>query len=409
VSRSGVGQVLRSVEVDLGERSYPVQIGTGTLASVGAEIKRFSGARQAVLLTVPEVGRRYAGKLSRSLREAGLRSTRIDVPDGDSTKNLRQVAKLYEALLDRGADRGTVLIALGGGMVGDLTGFTAASFLRGIPFVQVPTTVLAMVDASVGGKTGVNLARGKNLVGAFYQPRLVAIDIETLRSLPARQRAAGFAEVIKKAAIRDAAFFERLERDAEALLALEPGVLVPVLERAIEIKADVVSRDEREQGLRMLLNFGHTMAHALETLQRYRRMLHGEAVAIGMVYAARRSEALRHAPPGTAERLEALCRRFDLPTELPDFERSAYLSVLGVDKKKRDSRIHYVVLQGIGRADTVPMTPAEIAAGVPRSPKKSGAGRGAAKASKATKAKKASGRQTDRKKKRRGGARPRSR
>jgi len=366
VNRAGEGRVLRSVEVDLGKRSYPVQIGAGTLASLGEEIRRRSGASQAVLVTVPAVGRRYAAALLRSVRAAGLRSSRIDVPDGDATKNLRQVAKLYEALLDHGADRDTVLIALGGGMVGDLTGFTAATFLRGIAFVQVPTTVLAMVDASIGGKTGVNLQRGKNLVGAFHQPRLVCIDVETLSSLAQRQRAAGFAEVIKKAAIWDADFFEVLERDAERLMALDRDALVPVLERAVRIKADVVSRDEREQGLRMLLNFGHTMAHALEALLHYRRLLHGEAVAIGMVYAARRSEALGLATAGTADRLEALCRRFGLPTELLRFERSAYLAALGVDKKRRDSRIHYVVLRGIGRAETTPLTPSEIAAAVPR-------------------------------------------
>ena len=354
MSPAGQGRVLRTVEVGLGERSYPVQIGTGTLGGLGEEIQRRSGARRAVMLTVPAVGRRYAGRLLRSLRAAGLRCRRIDVADGDSSKNLRQVAKLYETLLDFGADRQTVLVALGGGMIGDLTGFVAATYLRGIPFVQVPTTLLAMVDASVGGKTGVNLARGKNLVGAFHQPRLVSIDVETLGSLPARERAAGFAEVIKKAAIWDAAFFERLERDAEALTALEPDALVPVLEQAVRIKAEVVSRDEREQGLRMLLNFGHTMAHALEALLRYRKLRHGEAVAIGMVYAARRSEALGCSPPGTADRLERLCQRFDLPTQLLPFERRAYLTALRVDKKKRDSRIHYVVLEGIGRAKTVP-------------------------------------------------------
>ncbi|HEY5656510.1 MAG TPA: 3-dehydroquinate synthase, partial [Myxococcota bacterium] len=281
------------------------------------------------------------------------------------------------------------------GMVGDLTGFTAATYLRGIPFVQVPTTLLAMVDASVGGKTGVNLGRGKNLVGAFHQPRLVSIDVDTLASLPARERAAGFAEVIKKAAIWDAAFFAQLERDAEALTALETAALVPVLERAVRIKAEVVSRDEREQGLRMLLNFGHTMAHALEALQRYRNLRHGEAVAIGMIYAAQRSEALGCSPPGTAERLERLCQRFGLPTRLPPFERRAYLSALRVDKKRRDSRIHYVVLEGIGRAKTVPLTPAQIAAAVPRAPARS---RGAAKATR---------RRADQQQKRRDGARRR--
>jgi 3-dehydroquinate synthase len=358
--------VLRTVGVDLGDRSYPVQIGAGNLAEVGPAVKRGTGAARAILVTVPPVGRRYAGRVMRSLREAGLRVARIDVPDGDATKNLRQVAKLYEALLDRGADRSTALVALGGGMVGDLTGFTAATFQRGIPFVQLPTSLLAMVDASVGGKTGVNLPQGKNLVGAFHQPRLVSIDVDALRSLPPRERSAGFAEVIKKAAIRDAALFRTLEERAEDLQALDRDALVPVIERAVEIKAEIVRRDEREAGLRMLLNFGHTVGHAIEALLRYRRLLHGEAVAIGMVYAAERSEALGHAPAGTAERLRALCERFALPTALPPFPRSAYLSALRVDKKKREAHVRFVVLRGIGRATTVPLRPEEIAAAIPR-------------------------------------------
>jgi 3-dehydroquinate synthase len=302
----------------------------------------------------------------RSLAAAGLRTARIDVPDGDASKNLRQVARLYDELLSRGADRHSALVALGGGVVGDLAGFTAATFLRGIPFVQVPTSLLAMVDASVGGKTGVNLPQGKNLVGAFHQPRLVVVDAATLRSLPRRELSAGFAEIVKHASIWDAALFEELERDAEALMQLDPARLLPVIERNVRIKAEVVARDERESGLRMLLNFGHTLAHAVEALQRYRNLLHGEAVAIGMVYAARRSEQLGHAPAGTADRIAALCRRFELPTEVPSRPRSAYLQALRVDKKKRDRHIRFVVLEGIGRARTVPLTPAEVAAALPR-------------------------------------------
>jgi 3-dehydroquinate synthase len=217
-----------------------------------------------------------------------------------------------------------------------------------------------MVDASIGGKVAVNLPQGKNLVGAFHQPRLVWIDTATLRSLPLRARAAGLAEVVKAAAIRDAGFFADLERGAERLLALEPGALLPALERACAIKAEVVSRDERELGLRMLLNFGHTLAHAVEALAGYRRILHGEAVAMGMHFAARRSEQLGCAPAGTAERLRALLSRLGLPTELPDHPRSAYLRALKVDKKRRDARIHYIVLRGIGRAEAVPLTPTEI-------------------------------------------------
>jgi 3-dehydroquinate synthase len=367
--QSSNGRALRSVTVELGERSYPVEIGAGTLAGIGARVAAATGARRAVVITVPPVGRRYAGRVLRSLRAAGLKTARIDVPDGDASKSLRQVERVYHELLRVGTDRHSALVALGGGVVGDLTGFAAATYLRGIPFVQVPTTMLAMVDASVGGKTGVNLREGKNLVGAFHQPQLVAIDIETLRTLPARERAAGLAEVVKKAAIWDAELFAALERDAEALLALEESALVPALTRAVEIKAEVVRRDERESGPRMLLNFGHTLAHAIEALAGYRGLLHGEAVAIGMVYAAERSEALGYAPLGTAARLEKLCRRLGLPTEPPGFPRSAYLTALRVDKKKQDSRIHYVVLEGVGSARTVPLLPSQVAAALPARPR----------------------------------------
>ena len=360
------GRALGRVYVELDERSYAVEIGAGTLDDVGARVASCTGAQRAVVLTVPPVGRRYVGRVRRSLQAAGLRASRLEVPDGDRSKNLRQVEKLYHALIEEKVDRGTVLVALGGGMIGDLTGFVAATFLRGIPFVQIPTTVLAMVDSSIGGKTGVNLSEGKNLVGAFHQPKLVSVDIETLRTLPERERAAGFAEVVKKAAIWDAGFFARLERDAEALMALDETALVGAISRAVEIKAEVVRRDEREQGVRMLLNFGHTLGHAIEALKRYRGILHGEAVAIGMVYAAERSEALGHSPAGTRDRLEALLRRLGLPTDPPAYDRSAYLEALGVDKKKQASRIHYVVLEGIGTAKTVPLRPSEIAAALPR-------------------------------------------
>jgi len=354
------GGALRRVRVALGARSYPVVIGRGSLAQAGPAISARAGAGLAVIVSVPGVARRYAPALERSLRGAGLRVRRILVPDGDRSKRLEVVERLYGRLLALGADRATTLVALGGGMVGDLTGFTAATFLRGVPFVQVPTTVLAMVDASVGGKVGVNLPQGKNLVGAFHQPRLVWIDVATLDSLPRRQRSAGFAEVVKAGALWDAGFFARLERDAEALMALDPARLVPALARAIAIKAEIVSRDEREAGPRMLLNLGHTLAHAVEALTGYRSVLHGEAVAMGMVYAARRSEQLGLAPGGTSERLADLLRRFALPTELPRFPRKAYLAALGVDKKKRDGRIRYVVLRRIGRAETLPLSAARI-------------------------------------------------
>lgn len=349
-----------NLRVDLGERSYPIHIGTDNLDQAGPAIAKATGASQVALVTVPGVGRRYAARLSRSLREAGLRVRKIEVPDGDASKNLRELGRLYDEFLRIGLDRSSAVVALGGGMVGDLAGYAAATYLRGIPYVQVPTTILAMVDASIGGKTAVNLKQGKNLVGAFHQPRLVWIDTATLQSLPRRQRAAGMAEVIKVGAIWDARLFSRLERDMSKALDLDAKVLVPILERACAIKVKVVSLDERESGVRMLLNFGHTMGHAVEKKLGYRKVLHGEAVAMGMVYAARRSEQLGIAPDGTRERLQKLLVATKLPVQLPAFPRRAYLSGLQVDKKKQDRRIQFVVLRKIGKAETVPLTPAEI-------------------------------------------------
>ena len=350
----------RRLHVALAERPYDVLIQYDAWERAGREIAKRTGASQVALVTVPQVGRRYAAKLTRSLRAAGLRVHRFEVPDGDGSKNLAQVAKLYDAFLDKGMDRSSAVVALGGGVVGDLAGFAAASFLRGIPFVQVPTSLLAMVDASIGGKTGVNLEQGKNLVGAFHQPKLVWIDPSTLRSLPKRQVTAGMAELIKHAAILDAKFFKRLEQCIDSFMDLDPAVLVPVLERGCAIKVEVVVADEFEAGSRALLNFGHTLAHAVEKLSGYGNVLHGEAVAMGMVFAARRSEELGLAPAGTRERLEALIRRTGLPTALPEFPRKAYLSAIRVDKKARDGRVRFVALRGIGNSETVPLTAAEI-------------------------------------------------
>ncbi len=352
--------VERTVHVDLGERSYSISIGVDILGEVGQEIRRQTGASRAMLVTVPPVGRRYGPSVMRSLKNAGIKARRFDVPDGERTKNLQQVSRLYDSFLDASADRATAVVALGGGVVGDLSGFVAATLLRGLPFVQIPTTLLAMVDSSVGGKTGVNVARGKNLVGAFHQPRLVWMDVTTLRSLPPRELAAGMAELIKHGAIRDESFFEWLEAELEGLMQLDPELLIPALERSCAIKAEVVRQDERESGLRMVLNFGHTLGHAVEALRRYRGILHGEAIAIGMAFAAERSETLGLSPRGTTDRLVALLRRAGLPTELPVFPRRAYLQALRVDKKKREAKIRFVALRGIGRAETVPLLPREI-------------------------------------------------
>jgi 3-dehydroquinate synthase len=349
-----------SVPVELGDRSYAIELGADWIETIGQRIAQRLGAERIALITVPSVSRRYAPALTRGLRAKGSRVSRFVVPDGDATKNLRQLGVLYDEFLDHGLDRHSAVVTLGGGVVGDLGGFAAATFLRGIPFAQVPTTVLAMVDASIGGKTGVNLKRGKNLVGAFHQPAGVYIDIATLRSLPRRERAAGSAELIKAAAIWDADFFDWLEPRIEAFLDLDPQVVLPALERACAIKAEVVARDEREGGLRRLLNFGHTLAHVIETHARYRGILHGEAVSIGMVFAAERSEALGFAPVGTRERLQSVLEHAGLPTRVPNRTRRAYLSAMAVDKKKQGDEIHFVVSKGIGFAGTTSLRPRDI-------------------------------------------------
>jgi 3-dehydroquinate synthase len=348
------------VPVELADRSYEIEIGQDWLRSIGRRISERLGAERMALLTVPSVSRRYAPALTRGLSADGARVARIVVPDGDATKSLAELGRLYDRFLELGMDRHSAVVTLGGGVVGDLGGFAAATFLRGIPFVQVPTTVLAMVDASIGGKTAINLRQGKNLVGAFHQPRGVYIDVDTLRSLPARERAAGTAELIKAAAIWDAELFDWLEAKIERFLELDPKVVIPALERGCAIKAEVVARDEREGGLRRLLNFGHTLAHAIEAHARYRGILHGEAVAIGMVFAADLSESMGFAPAGTRARIEALLERVGLPTRPPRRSREANLSAIAVDKKKQGDQIHFVVLKGIGSAATASLRPRDI-------------------------------------------------
>lgn len=357
---TGRGRVKKTVPVELGDRSYSVEMGSDWLTTIGRRVADRLDSERIALVTVPTVARRYGPLLTRGLEARGVKVRRIVVPDGDSTKNLVQLGELYDQFLGHGLDRNSGVVTLGGGVAGDLGGFAAATFLRGIPFAQVPTTVLAMIDASIGGKTGINLSQGKNLAGAFHQPKGVYIDIATLRSLPRRERAAGLAELIKAAFIWDAEFFDWLEPRIEDFLELDSKVVLPAIERACAIKAEVVSRDEREGGLRRLLNFGHTLAHAIEKHAGYRGILHGEAVAIGMVFAADRSEALGFAPAGTGHRLTSLLERAGLPTRTPDRPRSAYLSAIAVDKKKQGGKIHFVVSSGIGSATTVALRLPEI-------------------------------------------------
>jgi len=303
-----------TVMVNLGERSYPIDIGAGTLDQIGARLQALKLGRRIAVVTNPTVARYYREAVERSLKAAGFSVTVLEVPDGEEHKNLAWLTFLYDRLVDARLDRESALIALGGGVIGDLTGFTAATFQRGVPFVQVPTTLLAQVDSSVGGKTAVNHSGGKNLIGAFHQPRLVWIDVATLKTLPRRQVQVGLAEIIKHAAILGPSLFELLEHRIEAVLGLDETLLIEVVRQNCAIKAAVVAEDERESDYRSILNFGHTLGHAIEMLTEYRGPLHGEAVAIGMAFAARLSRERGWCTPATVERIIALLQRAGLPT-----------------------------------------------------------------------------------------------
>ena len=339
------------LDVALGERAYRIHIGPGLLDQPGM-LRQAIGGRQALLLSNSTVAPLYAAKVEAALD--GLRWRTLLLEDGERYKSIDSASRVWQALAELGAQRNATLIALGGGVIGDLGGFAAACWMRGIDFVQLPTTLLAMVDSSVGGKTGVNLPQGKNLVGAFWQPRLVLADISTLRTLPEREYRAGLAEVVKYGAIGDLAFFEWLETHADGLSARDETLIAEAVARSCAHKAGVVMRDERETGERALLNFGHTYGHALETIGDYRQWLHGEAVAIGMVLAARLSAALGLADRGDAERLAALLLRLGLPTGRPEnAEPQRIVELMRLDKKTLSDRLRLILWRGIGRAEIV--------------------------------------------------------
>jgi 3-dehydroquinate synthase len=348
------------IRVDLGERSYEVVVHAGLLDHIGELLAPFKLGPDTVVVTNPVVKRHYGARVVRSLKAAGLNTTVLALPDGERTKSLTWVAHVLNELLRRRYERKAWLVALGGGVIGDLAGFAASIYLRGIPFVQVPTTLVAQVDASIGGKTGVNHPRGKNLIGAFHQPKLVLVDPDALRTLPPRDFRAGLAEVIKYGVIADGAFFEFLERDMDQILKLDPAALHRVIRTSCAIKAAVVSEDEREGDRRRILNFGHTVGHALETLGGYRRYAHGEAVAIGMVVAARLAERLGLGDASVGTRIRALLERTRLPADLPPHAASAVLRAMRQDKKVQDRRIHFVLPDRIGHVVVRPVDEPEI-------------------------------------------------
>ncbi len=287
-------------------------------------------------------------------------SRSIEIPDGEEYKNSTTLNQLYDDLLAAGVDRSSFVVALGGGVVGDVAGYAAATWLRGIPFVQVPTTLLAQVDSSVGGKTGIDHPKGKNLIGAFYQPRLVLIDVATLATLDQRQFRAGLAEVIKYGVVIDRPFFEFVEANSAAILAMEPDVLIEVIHRSCQLKAQVVELDEKEAGLRAILNYGHTLGHAFEALSGYRGLVHGEAVAIGMVLAARISAAEGLCRQDDVLRICALIARCGLPIGIPHYDRQLLLNAIAADKKSKSGSITFICNQGIGKYAMSHHTPEEL-------------------------------------------------
>ena len=339
------------VRVELGERSYEILIGAGLLAQAAEYLHPLKLGKRGVIITDSNVEPRYAGALRETLARGGITVDMVSVPAGEASKSLRQANRLFEKLPAFGLDRQSFIIALGGGVVGDLAGFVAASYLRGIALVQVPTSLLAQVDSSVGGKVGVNLPQGKNLVGAFYQPKLVLADTDTLSTLPDRELRSGFAEVIKHGAIRDADFFAWLERDYKKVLALEPSAVARVVRRCCEIKAEVVSADERESGLRAILNFGHTLGHAMEALSEYVGVLHGEAISMGMCCGALLSVKRGGLNPADAKRVSNLIAASGLPTHVgTKYKLDELLAAARLDKKARNGKLRFVLLKRLGEA-----------------------------------------------------------
>ena len=342
---------MRTVNVDLGERSYPIHIGAGLLtqgALVAAELPQ----KRVALVTNETVAPLYLQAVSGGLAAQGVAVVPIVLPDGEAYKSWETLNTIFDALLEHRCERRTAIVALGGGVVGDIAGFAAAVYQRGVPFIQMPTTLLAQVDSAVGGKTAINHPLGKNMVGAFYQPRLVIADSDTLRTLPDRELTAGLAEVIKYGLIRDRAFFEWLEQNIERLLAKEPEALGFAIEQSCRNKAEVVGADERESGVRALLNFGHTFGHAIEVGAGYGTWLHGEAVGAGMVLAARLSARLGHLADEDVSRIIALLQRARIPVEPPDLGLERYLELMGHDKKVESGRLKFILLERIGSAFT---------------------------------------------------------
>jgi 3-dehydroquinate synthase len=350
---------MQTLTVELGDRSYLIHIGPGLIDRADLIVPHLAQPRVAIV-TNTTVGPLYLERLTKTLTDAGVEVTPVVLPDGEEYKDWQTLNLIFDALLKSRAERKTTLIALGGGVIGDMTGFAAACYQRGVPFIQVPTTLLSQVDSSVGGKTGINHPLGKNMIGAFYQPKLVLADTDTLKTLPARELSAGLAEVIKYGLIWDADFLAWLEANMDKLRALDADAISHAIYRSCEIKAQVVAEDEREGGLRAILNLGHTFGHAIETGMGYGNWLHGEAVAAGMVLAADASRRKGWLSEADVERVRAVIRAAGLPDIAPDLGVARYLEYMGHDKKVEGGQIRFVLLKKIGEAVITADLPMEM-------------------------------------------------
>lgn len=340
---------MQTLTVNLADRSYPIHIGQNLITNAGLILPHLKRKHVAVV-TNTTVAPLYLDKLTRTLQQAGVNVIPIVLPDGEAYKNAETLNKIYDVLLENRCERSTTLIALGGGVIGDLTGYAAATYLRGVPFIQIPTTLLSQVDSSVGGKTGINHLLGKNMIGAFYQPQVVLADINTLKTLPAREFSAGMAEVIKYGLIRDADFFDWLEANIDALMAQDEAAITYAIYRSCQNKAEVVARDEHEAGERALLNLGHTFGHAIENAMGYGVWLHGEAVAAGTMLAADLSQRMGWLTQAEVKRIYELLSKARLPLNPPQLGVEKYLELMQLDKKVADGKIRLVLQQGIGKS-----------------------------------------------------------
>jgi len=359
---------MQTLHVPLGDRSYPIHIGAGLLSRPELILPQLAQKR-VMIVTNTTVAPLYLAPLKAMLEAAGVTVAQVVLPDGEAYKTWETLNLIFDALLTERAERKTTLIALGGGVIGDMTGFAAASYQRGVPFIQIPTTLLSQVDSSVGGKTGINHPLGKNMIGAFYQPKVVLADTATLKTLPARELSAGLAEVIKYGLIWDAEFLAWLEANMDRLRALDPAAIAHAIYRSCEIKAQVVGQDEREGGIRAILNLGHTFGHAIETGMGYGNWLHGEAVGAGMVLAAQTSQRMGWISQGDVARTRALIRAAGLPDVAPDLGVDRYLEYMGHDKKVEGGKMRFVLLKRLGEAAITAEVPPEVLIAVLTAPR----------------------------------------